>query len=62
MSEAKQAEIVLLPVPLFILELHSERMIDLFLALNAAGFTVNQVDIKGFHNRYRIDDEKELRP
>ena len=62
MSAQKKADIALLPVPIFLLEMHSERMIDLFHALNAAGFTVNQVNIKGFDNRFRIDDEQELKP
>lgn len=56
MSEAKQAEIVLLPVPIFLLELHSERMVDALLALSSAGFVVKHV--KNTENRFRIEDEE----
>lgn len=57
MSAPKPSNVVtLLPVPPFLLELHSERMVDALHALHDAGFTVNQV--KGQDNRYRIADAK----
>lgn len=46
--------VTLLPVAPFLLELHSERMIDLMLALQDAGFKVTYV--RGSLNRYRVDD------
>lgn len=59
MSNTKQAKVVtLLPVPPFLLELHSERMVDALHALNDAGFVVRHV--KGTDNRYRIDDAQEM--
>lgn len=57
MSQQANKVVTLLPVPLFLLELHSERMIDAINALQAAGFEVNRV--RCFENRYRIDDAKE---
>lgn len=54
----KPAPVVLLPVPLFLLELHSERMIDALMALEEAGFKVSHVI--NTSNRYRIDDAKEI--
>lgn len=42
--------------PAFVLELHSERMIDALYALNEAGFRVTY--IKGSVNRYRIEDQE----
>lgn len=56
MSAARKP-VVLLPIPLFLLELHSERMVDALLALSEAGFQVTYA--KGTTNRYRIDDAKE---
>lgn len=56
----RSAEIVLLPVPIFLLELHSERMVDAMMALNQAGFRITHV--RGTENRFRIDDEQELKP
>lgn len=50
--------ITLMPVAPFVLELHSERMVDALLALSEAGFTVQYV--RGTANRYRIDDSQEL--
>lgn len=55
----KPAPVVLLPVPLFLLELHSERMVDALLALNEAGFKVAHV--AGTTNRFRIDDLEDLK-
>lgn len=56
MSTKKKAEVVLLPVPIFLLELHSERMVDALLALSSAGFVVKHV--KNTENRFRIEDEE----
>lgn len=42
--------------PQFVLELHSERMVDALYALNCAGFRVTY--IRGSNNRFRIDDER----
>lgn len=53
----KPALVVLLPVPLFLLELHSERMVDALLALSEAGFTINAVP--NTTNRFRIDDAED---
>lgn len=53
---AATCQIYLLPCPLFLLELHSERMIDALLALSEAGFTVTAV--AGAVNRFRIDDQE----
>lgn len=47
--------VTLLPVAPFLLELHSERMVDAMLALEQAGFKVTA--IRGFTNRFRIDDD-----
>lgn len=46
--------VVTLPVAPFLLELRSERMIDLMIALQDAGFKVTYV--RGSLNRYRVDD------
>ena len=46
--------VVTLPVAPFLLELHSERLIDLMLALQDAGFKVTYV--RGSLHRYRVDD------
>lgn len=54
---AERKPVTLLPVPLFLLELHSERMVDAMLALSEAGFKVTYT--KGTANRYRIDDAQE---
>lgn len=51
--------VTLLPVAPFLLELHSERMVDALLALNQAGFRVTHV--KDTTSRFRIDDEEELK-
>lgn len=51
--------VTLLPVAPFLLELHSERMVDALLALNEAGFIVTHV--KNTQNRFRIEDEQELK-
>lgn len=51
--------VTLLPVAPFLLELHSERMVDALLALNQAGFSVTHV--KNTQNRFRIEDEQELK-
>lgn len=59
MSAEKKADVVLLPVPLFLLELHSERMVDALMALNQAGFTVTHV--RGTESRFRIDDQERVR-
>jgi hypothetical protein len=56
MSAARKP-VTLLPVPLFLLELHSERMVDALLALSEAGFKVTYV--KDTANRYRIEDTRE---
>jgi hypothetical protein len=61
MSTADRKPVTLLPVSAFLLELHSERMIDVMHALKDAGFTVTAV--RGRDNRYqitdRVDDAKE---
>lgn len=61
MTERNSNIVTLLPRPAFLLELHSERMVDALHALHDAGFTVTRV--KGtnprFPDRYRIDDAKE---
>lgn len=60
MSEPNPRNIVtLLPRPAFLLELHSERMVDALLALQGAGFKVTRVagiNNRATDNRYRIDD------
>lgn len=55
----KPEPIVLLPVAPFLLELHSERMVDALLALNQAGFRVTHV--KNTTNRFRIEEEEQLK-
>jgi hypothetical protein len=57
MSEQTASVVTRLPVPRFLMELHSERMIDAINALQGAGFVVKLV--KCFENRYRIDDAQE---
>jgi hypothetical protein len=47
--------IVLLPVAPFLLEFHSERMVDLMLAVREAGFRVEHV--ANTKNRFRIEDD-----
>lgn len=47
--------------PHFVLELHSERMIDCIHALIAAGFTVTYIKNTFPNDRYRIEDEQELK-
>jgi hypothetical protein len=51
-----QNVVTLLPVAPFLLELHSERMIDLMLALQDAGFKVTYM--RGSLNRYRVEDRQ----
>lgn len=48
--------VVTLPVAPFLLELHSERMIDLMIALQDAGFKVTYM--RGSLNRYRVEDRE----
>lgn len=54
---ADRKTVVLLPAAPFLLELHSERMVDAMLALKEAGFRV--VQVTGHEHRYRIDDAQE---
>jgi hypothetical protein len=49
-ASMKAQNVVQLPVAPFLLELHSERLIDLMLALQDAGFKVTYV--RGSINRY----------
>lgn len=58
MSQKKEAEAILLPVPVFLLEMNSERLVDAMHALHDAGFKVTRV--MGREDRYRIDDTKEM--
>ena len=51
-----QSKVVTLPAAPFLLELHSERMIDLMMALQDAGFKVTYM--RGSLNRYRVDDHQ----
>jgi predicted RNA binding protein YcfA (HicA-like mRNA interferase family) len=60
MSKRKDNVVQLRPIAPFLLELHSERMVDVMLALQASGFKVTYV--KGSNNRYRIDDDKRPLP
>lgn len=53
---AKVIKFPYVPRPQFVLELHSERMVDALYALNCAGFRVTYM--RGSHNRFRIDDER----
>ena len=55
--DSQRKPVTLLPVSAFLLELHSERMIDVMHALKDAGFRVTAV--RGTDNRYRIDDMQE---
>lgn len=45
---------VQLPAAPFLLEIHTEKLVDLMLALQDAGFKVTYV--RGSMNRYRVDD------
>lgn len=54
------AIVTLLPTAPFLLELHSERMVDALLALNEAGFKVNAVP--NTLNRFRITEESDNVP
>ena len=56
MSAQKPAPVTLLPVPLMLLELNSERFCDLVHALSDAGFVISNA---GRANRFRIEDRKE---
>jgi len=49
-----QNVVTLLPVAPFLLEIHTEKLVDLMLALQDAGFKVTYV--RGSMNRYRVDD------
>lgn len=53
----KAQKVVKLPVAPFLLELHSERLIDLMLALQDAGFKVTYK--RGSLNRYRVEDRED---
>jgi predicted RNA binding protein YcfA (HicA-like mRNA interferase family) len=57
MSEQKPKIVTLLPVAPFLLEVHTERLIDLMLALQDSGFKVTYV--RGSFSRYRIDDKEQ---
>lgn len=57
MNKPTPKVVTLLPVPVFLLELHSERMIDALFALQNAGFNVT--NIANTPNRFRITDAKE---
>jgi hypothetical protein len=56
---SKQNAIVVTPLPVsnFLLELHSERMIDVMNALSEAGFKI--VHVSGTTNRFRVEDAEE---
>jgi hypothetical protein len=49
-----QNVVTLIPVAPFLLEFHSERLIDLMHALHESGFKVTCV--AGSMNRYRVED------
>jgi hypothetical protein len=51
----RPSNVVLLPVAPFLLEFHSERMVDAMLALREAGFRVEHV--ANTENRFRIEDD-----
>lgn len=57
MSTPDRKPVVLLPVPLFLLEVHSERMVDALHALRDAGFRVEHVI--NTNNRFRVEDAQE---
>lgn len=57
--KSPKSNVVTLPAVPFLLELHSERMIDLMLALQDAGFKVTYM--RRSLNRYRVDD-REIEP
>jgi hypothetical protein len=48
--------VVPMPAAPFLVEVHSERLIDLMIALGDAGFKLTCV--AGSRNRYRIDDSQ----
>jgi len=50
----KALNVVQLPAAPFLLEIHTEKLVDLMLALQDAGFKVTYV--RGSMNRYRVDD------
>lgn len=55
----KPSNVIPFPAPApFVLELRSERFVDLLHALTSAGFDVTY--IRGSVNRYRIDDQQEV--
>lgn len=54
MSANKPAPVTLLPVPLMLLELNSERFCDLVHALSRAGFVISNTNRT---NRFRIEDQ-----
>lgn len=56
MKRERDTIVTPLPVAPFLMELHSERMVDALYALNCAGFRVTYM--RGSHNRFRIDDER----
>ena len=56
MSDATR-KVTYLPVPAFLLELDSERMVDALNALYDAGFSVKYV--RGSLNRYRVEDNRD---
>lgn len=56
-ADRKPAKVTRLPAPLFLLEVHSERMIDAMHALRDAGFTVEHV--MNTNNRFRVEDARE---
>lgn len=54
------SKVILFPSPApFVLELHSERFVDAMVALQQAGYKISY--IKDSVNRYRIEDEEELK-
>jgi hypothetical protein len=56
MRDPSRKVVPLQQVPGFLFEMHSERMVDALLALEAAGFEVTSVINT---NRYRIEDSQE---
>lgn len=56
----KPAIVTLLPVAPFLVEVRSERIVDLCFALEQAGFVVNAVP--NHVNRLSVEDAKELDP
>lgn len=53
--KSPQSNIVQFPVAPFVLEIRTERFVDVMLALQDAGFKVTYV--RGSLNRYRVDDQ-----